>query len=97
MTSLLPRAAFIAALAIAAPIWAQSMPAPETAPGGTVVLRGSPANLIASPPATETSSRSGYYKSSYPYARYVGVDQNFNGNFDNTGFDRRFDGSGLTR
>jgi hypothetical protein len=97
MTSLLAGAAFVAGLAIAAPVWAQSMPAPETAPGGAVVLRGSPANLIASPPATEASSRSGYYKSSYPYARYFGVDQSFNGNFDNTGFDRRFNGTGLTR
>ena len=97
MTSLLPGAAFIAALAIAAPVWALSMPTPATAPGGTVVLRGSPANLNASPPATETSGRSGYYKSSFPYARYFDVDQSFNGNFDNNGFDRRFDGSGLTR
>jgi len=96
MTFLLPTA-FIAALATAAPVWAQSMPAPETAPGGTVVLRGGRANLIASPPASETSSRSGYYKSFYPYARYFGVDQSFNGNFDNTGFDRRFNGTGLTR
>ena len=33
MTSLLPGAAFIAALAIAAPVWAQSMPTPATATG----------------------------------------------------------------
>ena len=97
MTSLLPGVAFIAALAITAPVCAQGIPAQETTPRGTVVLRGSPANLIASPPATETSGRYGYYKSSFPYARYFGVDQSFNGNFDNGGFDRRFDGSGLTR
>lgn len=105
MTSRSPGVAFIAALAITAPVWAQSSiapsdpqhPTPETAPGSTVVLRGSPSNLSASPPATETSGRSGYYHSTFGYTRYYGVNQSFDGNYNNNGFNRNFDGSGLTR
>ena len=99
----------MAALSITAPVWAQGSvtfsnslhPAPEAAAEAaldrTVVLRGSPANLIARPPATETSSRSGHSRSTFGYTRYYGVNQSFDGNFNNNGFNRSFDGSGLTR
>ena len=109
MTSLLPGAAFIAALSITAPVWAQGSvtpsdpqrPAPEAAAEAaldrTVVLRGSPANLSANSPGTETSSRSGHSRSTFGYTRYYGVNRSFDGNFNNNGFNRSFDGSGLTR
>jgi len=95
----------MAALAVSGPVWAQDVPARGAAPEATseaaldrtVVLRGSPATLNANSPAAETSGRSGYYKSTFGYTRYYGVNQSFNGNFNNNDFDRRFDGSGLTR
>jgi hypothetical protein len=107
MTSFLPGAAFIAALTITAPVWAQNLdvvtpitvqrPPPETAPGGTVVLRGSPH-------ATGTSDLDlGYEPTDYqlvPPVRWgsnYGVDQSFDNNFDNNGFDRNFSQNGLTR
>lgn len=69
-------------------------PEPETAPGGTVVLRGRPVSVR--PPAPRSNSA---YQPVSPSGRdrSYGVDRSFNNNFDNTGFDRHFDGSGLTR
>ena len=61
------------------------------------MLRGSPATPIASSPATETSGRSDYYQSTFPYTQYYGVDNRFNGNFNTSGFDRNFNTSGFDR
>jgi hypothetical protein len=111
MKSLLPGVAFIATLAITAPVSAEGIeinvvtpsavprPPPETAPGGTVLLRGSPVNINASLPAAERSggNGSGYYQPNPGWNRNYGTDLRFDGNFDAGGFDRNFDRSGLTR
>jgi hypothetical protein len=54
MTPLLPVVTLIGALEITAPVWAQRIPAPDTALGRAVVLRGSP----VSPRATGTMGES---------------------------------------
>jgi hypothetical protein len=81
-------------------------PAPETAPGGTVVLRGSPVNLNASPPALGRSGNqpvsaltsAGWDTSGFDHNYDTsGIDQRSDRNYDATGFDRGFDRSGLTR
>jgi hypothetical protein len=100
MTPLLPVVAFIGALAITAPVWAQGIPAPDTASGGAVVLRGS----RVTPLATRTTRE----KHSLPIHQSIsdasppGWNPNFdtsgfNRNFDTSGFDRNFDRTGLTR
>jgi hypothetical protein len=107
--NLLPGATFIATLAIAVPVWAEGVeinvvtpstvqrPPPETAPGGTVVLRGSPVNSNAS--RSPGTSGEGYGSAGYnpPIFLNYGADLRFDGYYDTTGFNRRFDGSGLTR
>jgi hypothetical protein len=78
-------------LLLTAPAKSQPSPAPEVAPGGTVVLRGStpttdstahplrpgPSNPLSTTPAAPAAP-------SAPYG------------WDTSGFDRRFDRSGLT-
>jgi hypothetical protein len=107
----LPGAAFVAALAITVPVWAQAplasqdldrqelnqlnvvtpstvpRPPPETAPGGTVVLRGSPPNSNASPPAPKRSGKG------YGPVFTLPPGEEWDHNYDPTGFDRNYDTS----
>jgi hypothetical protein len=79
-------------------------PAPETAPGGTVVLRGSPVSSNASPPAPGRNGDA-YYRpvSSLSPAGWdrnydtTGIDRRSDRNYDATGFDWGFNRIGLTR
>jgi hypothetical protein len=66
-------------------------PAPETAPGGTVVLRGSPVNLNTSLPAPERSGR-GYRLTNRPAAVLPPGE-----GWDTTGIDRNYDIVGFDR
>lgn len=120
MTRFIRRTAFMAALAIAAPAWAQGVltsenvvspgpafrPPPETGPGGTVVLRGSPVALNVSPPGLEMSRRESInYQPAVTLPpgggwnhRYdtTGFDQRTDRSYDAAGFDQRFDQTGLS-
>jgi hypothetical protein len=97
-----PGGAFIAALAITVPVWAQTpLSSEETAPGGTVVLRGSPASSDVNAHAPERTRRG---PTSYPpVATFLppgtGWDHNadtgsFDRNYDTGGFDRNYDTAG---
>lgn len=102
MTRLIRRTAFMAALAIAAPAWAQSVfssenvvspgpvsrPPPEAMPGGTVVLRGSLPATDVSPSAFEKSRKE---STNYQPAVLLPPGIGWNHRYDTAGVDQRTD------
>jgi len=101
MTRLIQRTVLMAALATATPASAQAVPPGpvmvvpplrETMPGGTVVLRGSPAALNVNPRAIE---RSGKEATNYSQAVTLPPGAGWNHRYDTAGIDSSYDPTGL--
>lgn len=106
MTRCIRRTAFMAALAVAAPAWAQavpttenvvspgpvSRPAPEPGPGGTVVLRGSLPASNANSPALE---KSGKESTNYGPAVLLPPGAGWNHRYDTAGINNSYDTTGV--
>ena len=108
MTRLIRRTVCLAALAIAAPAWAQavlssenvvspgpvSRPPPETGPGGTIVLRGSLPALDVSPSAFEGNRQE---STNYTPAVLLPQGIGWNHRYDTAGVNNNYDTSGADR
>lgn len=87
---LLAAAGVLSSLLLAVPAIAQPAPAPELAPGGTVVLRGTPAHDTSAPMPPPGPSNPVSTGPAAPPA--LGRSDGW----DAGGFDNRYDRSGLT-